>query len=314
MPDQLPSGDMAVYIFLEMLALAFVFGAVDAFLSGKPWYISTGSLAVAILFFLAGIKWAKRSSLVVIAFLMSVIIGYGAYRYLGNANVGLPAVPKQSTQRPEPPKTDAPPSDTPFAKVDKPKTQKVVKGEPPSTTQLPGDTPNSQQKPEEKGNQQHGQITQGCGSIQQGGTGNQANVNCDYRDPLPPIDVTPSMPIAAGIEAALSAMTGERPNGPLIDKPGALVTITMKGAFRTPAFAADCDVPCALVSQLMVEGDRSRSLSSQFQILQRQDSMGALITYNIQMYPGSTIKITFRSLNDRPLTVLNVRAYDPNQK
>jgi hypothetical protein len=207
----------------------------------------------------------------------------------------------QPIQQPqEPPKTDAYRSADP----------KVVKYESPSTPQLP----KSQPKPDEKGNSQYGSITQSCGSIQQGGTGNQANVNCDYRDPLPPIDVTLSTPIAAGMEPALSAMTGERPNGPLIDKPGALVTITVKGAFRTPAFAADCDVPCALVSQLSVEGDVSRSLSSQFNIRHRLDNMGALIIYNAQMYPGSTIKLTFRSLDGRPLTVSNVRAYDPIQK
>ncbi len=59
MPSELPSGDMAVYVFLEMIALAFVFGAVDAGVSGKPWYVWAGCSVLAVLFFLAGIKWPQ---------------------------------------------------------------------------------------------------------------------------------------------------------------------------------------------------------------------------------------------------------------
>jgi|SRR5436190_3802434 len=81
MPDQLPSGTMAVYVFLEMIALAFVFGAVEAFVNQKPWYIWAGCLALGVLIFLAGIKSGTRTGIAVVVILALVIIGYGVYRY-----------------------------------------------------------------------------------------------------------------------------------------------------------------------------------------------------------------------------------------
>jgi hypothetical protein len=54
MPDELPSGDRAAYLFLEMISLAFVFGAVEDLLAGKL-VICVVALACAVLFFLAAI-------------------------------------------------------------------------------------------------------------------------------------------------------------------------------------------------------------------------------------------------------------------
>src|SRR5208282_153945 len=58
MPDELPTGDKAVYVILEMIALALIFAAVDA-LVRKSWFIGMGCFAAAVLFFLAGIKWPQ---------------------------------------------------------------------------------------------------------------------------------------------------------------------------------------------------------------------------------------------------------------
>jgi hypothetical protein len=96
MPDQLPSGNMALYVFLEMVALAFVFGAVEAFGNDKPWYICVGYLALGILFFLAAIKWGTRTGFVIVALLATLIIGYGAYRYYNNTSTKAESPPPVS--------------------------------------------------------------------------------------------------------------------------------------------------------------------------------------------------------------------------
>lgn len=101
MPDQLPSGSMAVYVFLEMVALAFVFGAVEAFVSDRPWYVWVGCLVLGILFFLAGIKWGTWIGFVVVALLTVTILAYGAYRYYHKPTaVGPPFAPPVSTPLP----------------------------------------------------------------------------------------------------------------------------------------------------------------------------------------------------------------------
>ena len=57
MAEEIPTGDKAVFAFLEMVALAFAFEGVSALLNDRPWEIWIGSLVGALIFFLAGIKW-----------------------------------------------------------------------------------------------------------------------------------------------------------------------------------------------------------------------------------------------------------------
>jgi hypothetical protein len=61
MVDQLPTGDLAVFGFLEMVALAFAFEGTGRLLDGRylPGFLSLG---IALLFFVAGIKWPKIKS------------------------------------------------------------------------------------------------------------------------------------------------------------------------------------------------------------------------------------------------------------
>jgi hypothetical protein len=56
--DELPSGDKAVYLFLEILAFCFALASVDAFVA-KHWLASAGYVVVAIVLFVAGIKWPQ---------------------------------------------------------------------------------------------------------------------------------------------------------------------------------------------------------------------------------------------------------------
>lgn len=56
--DEIPTGDKAVFAFLEMIALAFAFEGVSSLLAGSPWPVCAGSLLGAVMFFVAGIKWS----------------------------------------------------------------------------------------------------------------------------------------------------------------------------------------------------------------------------------------------------------------
>ena len=58
MPDEVPSGDRAVFAFLEMIALAFAIEGAARLLDGK-YLLGTASLGISILFFVAGLKWSK---------------------------------------------------------------------------------------------------------------------------------------------------------------------------------------------------------------------------------------------------------------
>jgi hypothetical protein len=59
MADELPSGDRAVYIFLEMIALGFVLTAIDTVVNGKAPIVWLSCFVLSIIFFLAGIKWPQ---------------------------------------------------------------------------------------------------------------------------------------------------------------------------------------------------------------------------------------------------------------
>lgn len=58
MADELPTGDKAVFAFLEMFALAFAFEGVSRLLDGR-YLLGFLALGISIVFFLAGIKWPQ---------------------------------------------------------------------------------------------------------------------------------------------------------------------------------------------------------------------------------------------------------------
>ena len=59
MADEVPTGDKAVFAFLEMIALAFAFEGTSALLNGLGWQIWAESYLGAAAFFVAGLKWAR---------------------------------------------------------------------------------------------------------------------------------------------------------------------------------------------------------------------------------------------------------------
>jgi hypothetical protein len=62
MADEVPTGDKAVFAFLEMIALAFAFEGTSALLNDHGWQIVAKSYLAATGFFVAGIKWAHIRS------------------------------------------------------------------------------------------------------------------------------------------------------------------------------------------------------------------------------------------------------------
>jgi len=52
------------YVFIEMIALGFVLASIEAFVNGRPWFISLICLVCGLICFLAGIKWPKIKLLV----------------------------------------------------------------------------------------------------------------------------------------------------------------------------------------------------------------------------------------------------------
>jgi hypothetical protein len=66
MLDDIPRGDIAIYVFLEMVALGFVLDAVDALMRGDPWRKWVGATVIGLIFFVVGLKW--RSILPIIVF------------------------------------------------------------------------------------------------------------------------------------------------------------------------------------------------------------------------------------------------------
>jgi len=62
MSDGPPTQERAISTFLDYLALACIFGFVDALIAGK-WLTSLGALAAALVFHIAGIKWPQIKEL-----------------------------------------------------------------------------------------------------------------------------------------------------------------------------------------------------------------------------------------------------------
>jgi hypothetical protein len=58
MSDGPPTEDRAVSTILDYIALACIFGFVEAVMSGRPW-AGGGALAAALIFHIVGIKWLK---------------------------------------------------------------------------------------------------------------------------------------------------------------------------------------------------------------------------------------------------------------
>ena len=65
MLDDIPRGDIAIYVFLEMVALGFVLDAVDALMRGDPRRKWVGATVIGLIFFVVGLKWRSIRPIIV---------------------------------------------------------------------------------------------------------------------------------------------------------------------------------------------------------------------------------------------------------
>ena len=90
-------------------------------------------------------------------------------------------------------------------------------------------------------------------------------------------------------------------------KPGVSVYIAVKSPFATPAFEADCNVPCKVTDFYYVKDMSSVEDSRDYQIIGSTDYLRAGVVLTKSLLPGETISLVFRPLSNKPLTISNVR-------
>jgi hypothetical protein len=125
MSDELPSGDRAIYVFLEMVALVCVFEAGDSIRDGRAWWRSILWLGLAVFVFTIAIKWSKiklwsqsqrKKGLILIATLLA-FSGPWLYGLISNAfknrshvnTVAAPETPFRSENEPQTKNKSEPP-------------------------------------------------------------------------------------------------------------------------------------------------------------------------------------------------------------
>ena len=88
MADETPTGDKAVYVFIEMIALAFILYAVEEAFSDKPsWLKVIVALVLGLSFFLLGIKWTKLKGRIHLAWTRRIDRIANDYRYRYGASI-----------------------------------------------------------------------------------------------------------------------------------------------------------------------------------------------------------------------------------
>ena len=143
-----------------------------------------------------------------------------------------------------------------------------------------------------------------------GGTVTSPTVN-NFRNPLPEIEISESIKLPA------KPRPQPTPGMPIFEmpgtthNPGAEVIVSVKSVFYNPAFVADCSVPCTLVAIYELGNGVERMSNLDFKAIEGANNMAAGATYAQTMYPGLRLKLIFESLDDRDLTVFNVRPYAP---
>lgn len=96
--------------------------------------------------------------------------------------------------------------------------------------------------------------------------------------------------------------------------PTSTAYVTVKSVFYNPAFAADCNVPCKVINVFRRSSNGNQSSEGNFVPLSvTSGPMGAGVSYANTLFPRMLIGIVFESLDERKLTLSNIRAIDPNE-
>jgi hypothetical protein len=163
--------------------------------------------------------------------------------------------------------------------------------------------------PPESANQspmQSAPSTQYCpgGICANGSISGSPQVN-NYRNPVPNVVVLDSGPTEAlPWEPPQLGRSGQQPS-----HRGAEVTIPVDKVFYNPAFVADCNVPCKFPAVVNKGIGVATSNNIGVQILDTSSHVSAGVARSEQMYPGVPVTLVFESLDDRALTLSNVRPY-----
>jgi uncharacterized membrane protein len=148
--------------------------------------------------------------------------------------------------------------------------------------------------------------TQTCIGSNCAGT-NYGNQSINFGTPHPPPSISF---IQEPIKPATSANDQQKQMTPGIDRPGVKVTITLNDIFYNPAFVVRCSVPCTL-SEGIVEGASSvQALNSP----QDPTIAGAMFTIPSQMFTGTKVFLSFRSNDNRAVSVLEAAPYIPPRR
>jgi Carboxypeptidase regulatory-like domain len=149
-----------------------------------------------------------------------------------------------------------------------------------------------------------------------GGTVVNPTVN-NYRAPFPAIEPSPSNPENPRSQTGpfSGGVSGMLPRTPYSSNPGASVSVVLKGPFTSPAFVADCSVPCYFEGQTFVSRDYLTITTdpTQYYGIYANNQMWGGAGYNMPLPPGAIVRLYFRSRDSRSLTLSNVRPFDPNQ-
>lgn len=82
MPDETPTGDKAVYVFIEMIALGFILYAIEESFKDHASWVKVGIASVlGLLFFVVGVNWTKLKSRIRLAWVRRIVNIADDYRY-----------------------------------------------------------------------------------------------------------------------------------------------------------------------------------------------------------------------------------------
>lgn len=305
-PREIPDRKLSFQFVFALLSFLGPFGAEEMnfphifWIGLLCWIIALGILIRVIWILLSRSNRLSRQIKILIIFIAIILVCVIAYKPAvrairrhadkANAPTKVPLVHKQIP-------TSAPDiRNVPDSK--RPKTRRRPK------TNSPQSTPTQPTRPRPV------TPTQNCpnGVCIGGNNFGNATVN-NYLPPPPKISWN---------QTALQPLSNANVPGtpPEPSKPEVEVLIELRGVFLNPAFTFRCSVPCLLVNQLTLsdDGDNASNFGTSVRLYNHSvDHTAFLLVYNSpsRMLAATRLEITFRSLDERAVKILDVQPYIP---